>query len=53
MLSRTTKDNYFDVHQNKQNKRQKYHIVGTVAKSNRKIVERDEIDTPSSYIIHI
>jgi hypothetical protein len=52
MLSRT-KDDYFHVHQNKQNKRQKYHIVGTVPKSNRKIVERGAIDTLNTYIIHI
>jgi hypothetical protein len=24
-----------------------YHIVGTVSKSNRKIVERDKYDTPN------
>ena len=28
----------------------KYHTVGTIPKSNRKIRERDKIDTPSTQI---
>ena len=31
-------------------KNEKNHIVGTVPKSNRKIVERDKIDTPNPQI---
>jgi len=31
-------------------KKQKYHMVGTVPKSNRKIVQRDKIDIPNTQI---
>jgi hypothetical protein len=31
-------------------KNKKYHTVGTVPKSNRKIVEKSEIDSPNIYI---
>ena len=30
--------------------KKKYHIVGTVLKSNRKMVERGKIDTPNTQI---
>ena len=31
-------------------KKQKYHTVGTIQKSERKIVERDKIDSPNTQI---
>jgi hypothetical protein len=31
-------------------KKQKYHTVGTIPKSERKIVERDKIDSPNTQI---
>jgi hypothetical protein len=36
--------------QNKIKRKQKYHTVGTIPKSNRKIVERDKIDTHDSHV---
>jgi hypothetical protein len=36
--------------QNKIKRKQKYHTVGTIPKSNRKIVEREKITTHNSHV---
>jgi hypothetical protein len=38
------------LHRKKKKMKKKYHIVGTVLKSNRQIVERGIIDTANMYI---
>jgi len=50
MLGTQTHTHIFMCHECIKRKTKKYHTLGIVPKSNRKIVERDKIDTPHTQI---